>query len=179
MAKEQRPDVVLMELSLGGISGIEVIQRLREQSPDSKIIIFTDGVSTQDLIAALTLEPSGFLSKRKCSKDTLLELIRNVVDGRTEIAADTILSAFRDLTATVRSLTSTALSRREIEVLSLVADGKTNKDIGDILFISQGTVKTHMYRIFQKLDARDRTDAVVKAAREGILDLNGPALVEQ
>lgn len=180
MAKDRQPDVVLMELSLGGISGIKLIERLREQSPNSKIIIFTDEVAAQDLIAvALTLEPRGLLSKRECSTATLLELIRNVADGRTEIPADILLSAFRSVTATVprkRERIGTGLSRREIEVLSLVADGKMNKEICDILSISQGTVKTHIYRIFQKLDVGNRTEAVTAATRARILNLNGPAI---
>jgi len=184
IAEERQPDVVVMELSLYGISGIEVMQLLLGRSPASRIIIFTDGVPTQDLIAALALEPRGFLLKRGCGTDTLLETIGKVADGETVIPTDTLLSAVRNLTTTVLSERAVAgyrgtLSRREMQVLRLMAKGTTNKEIGHMLSISQGTVKTHAYRIFQKLDVRDRTEAVTTALQLGIfvLDrLDGPAL---
>jgi DNA-binding NarL/FixJ family response regulator len=158
-----RPDVTLMDLRMPDISGIEAITAIRAEFPEARIIVLTTYAGDAQAAAALKAGAAGYLLKNQVRKE-LLETIRVVHAGKRRILpeiASEIAEHFAD----------DVLTQREVEVLKRVAAGKPNKLIAAELDISEGTVKTHMKSILPKLDASDRTHAVMIALKRGILDL--------
>lgn len=158
-----RPDITLMDVRMPGMSGIEAIGAIRAEFPNARIIVLTTYAGDAQAAAALKAGAAGYLLKNLVRKE-LIETIRIVHSGKrrvpNEIAAEIAEHVADD-----------ALSEREIQVLRCVAAGKSNKLIAGELEISESTVKTHMKSILPKLDASDRTHAVMIALRRGILDL--------
>lgn len=159
--RRQRPDVTLMDLRMPDMNGIEAITAIRAEFPTARIIVLTTYAGDALAVEALRAGASGYLLKNLLRKE-LLETIRAVHAGRRrippEIAAEIAEHAADD-----------ALTAREIEVLRRVAAGKSNKAIAAELDISENTVKAHMQSILPKLDASDRTHAVIIALKRGIL----------
>ena len=158
-----RPDVTLMDLRMPDISGIEAITAIRAEFPEARIIVLTTYAGDAQAAAALKAGAAGYMLKNQVRKE-LLETIRVVHAGKRRILpeiASEIAEHFAD----------DVLTQREVEVLKRVAAGKPNKLIAVELDISEGTVKTHMKSILPKLDASDRTHAVMIALKRGILDL--------
>ena len=157
------PDVTLMDLRLPDMSGIDAISVIRSEFPAARIVVLTTYAGDAQALTALKAGASGYLLKNMLRKD-LLETIRAVHAGKRrippEIAADIAEHAAED-----------SLTAREIEVLRGVAAGKSNKLIAVQLDISESTVKAHMKSILPKLDASDRTHAVMIALKRGILDV--------
>jgi DNA-binding NarL/FixJ family response regulator len=158
-----RPDVTLMDLRMPDMSGIAAITAIRSEFPDARIIVLTTYAGDAQAAAALKAGASGYLLKNLVRRE-LLETIRAVHSGKRRIPPE-IASEIAEHVA------DDALTGREIEVLRRVASGKSNKLIAAELDISEGTVKTHMKSILPKLDASDRTHAVMIALKRGILDL--------
>ncbi|HJY36493.1 MAG TPA: response regulator transcription factor [Steroidobacteraceae bacterium] len=158
-----RPDVTLMDLRMPDMSGIEAITAIRSEFPDARIIVLTTYAGDAQAAAALKAGASGYLLKNLVRKE-LLETIRAVHSGKRRIPPEIA-------TEIAEHVADDALTGREIEVLRRVASGKSNKLIAAELDISEGTVKTHMKSILPKLDASDRTHAVMIALKRGILDL--------
>lgn len=158
-----RPDITLMDVRMPGMSGIDAIGAIRAEFPNARIIVLTTYAGDAQAAAALKAGAAGYLLKNLVRKE-LIETIRIVHSGKrrvpNEIAAEIAEHVADD-----------ALSEREIQVLRCVAAGKSNKLIAGELDISESTVKTHMKSILPKLDASDRTHAVMIALRRGILDL--------
>ena len=163
MFRQLRPDVTLMDLRMPDMNGIEAITAIRREFPNARIIVLTTYAGDVQASAALRAGASGYLLKSLVSKE-LLETIRAVHAGKRRVPGE-IASEIAEHVA------DDALSAREIEVLRRVAAGKSNKVIAAELNISEGTVKTHMKSILPKLDATDRTHAVMIALKRGILDL--------
>jgi len=159
--RRQRPDVTLMDLRMPDMNGIEAITAIRAEFPTARIIVLTTYAGDALAVEALRAGASGYLLKNLLRKE-LLETIRTVHAGKRrippEIAAEIAEHAADD-----------ALTPREIEVLRRVAAGKSNKVIAAELDISENTVKAHMQSILPKLDASDRTHAVIIALKRGIL----------
>lgn len=158
-----QPDVTLMDLRMPDMSGIEAIVAIRAEFPNARIIVLTTYAGDAQAAAALKAGAVGYLLKNLVRKE-LIETIRVVHAGKRRILpeiATEIAEHFADDT----------LTEREIQVLQRVAAGKSNKLIAAELDISEGTVKTHMKSILPKLDASDRTHAVMIALKRGILDL--------
>ena len=157
------PDVTLMDLRMPDMNGIDAISVIRSEFPAARIVVLTTYAGDVQAIGALKAGASGYLLKNMLRKD-LLETIRAVHAGKRrippEIAADIAEHAAED-----------SLTAREIEVLRGVAAGKSNKLIAAQLDISESTVKAHMKSILPKLDASDRTHAVMIALKRGILDV--------
>jgi DNA-binding NarL/FixJ family response regulator len=157
------PDVTLMDLRMPDMNGIDAISVIRSEFPAARIVVLTTYAGDVQAIGALKAGASGYLLKNMLRKD-LLETIRAVHAGKRrippEIAADIAEHAAED-----------SLTAREIEVLRGVAAGKSNKLIAAQLEISESTVKAHMKSILPKLDASDRTHAVMIALKRGILDV--------
>lgn len=157
------PDVTLMDLRMPDMSGIEAISVIRSEFPSARIVVLTTYAGDAQALGALKAGASGYLLKNMLRKD-LLETIRAVHAGKRrippEIASDIAEHAAED-----------SLTAREIEVLRGVAAGKSNKLIAAQLDISESTVKAHMKSILPKLDASDRTHAVMIALKRGILDV--------
>ena len=158
-----RPDVTLMDLRMPDMSGIEAITAIRGEFPDARIIVLTTYAGDAQAAAALKAGAAGYLLKSSVRKE-LLETIRAVHSGKRRVPPEIA-------TEIAEHVADDALTGREVEVLRRVAAGKSNKLIAVELDISEGTVKTHMKSILPKLDASDRTHAVMIALKRGILDL--------
>lgn len=161
--RQHRPDVMLMDLRMPDMSGIEAIGAIRKEFPDARIIVLTTYAGDVQAAAALKAGASGYLLKNLVRKE-LLETIRLVHAGKRRVPAEIA-------TEIAEHVADDALTEREIEVLRGVAGGKSNKLIATELGISEGTVKTHMKNILPKLGASDRTHAVIIALRRGIFDI--------
>jgi len=158
-----RPNVTLMDLRMPDMSGLEAITAIRSDFPDARIIVLTTYSGDAQAAAALKAGAAGYLLKNLVRKE-LIETIRTVHAGKRRIPPEIA-------TEIAEHVADDALTDREIEVLRGVAAGKSNKLIAAELDIAEGTVKTHMKSILPKLDASDRTHAVMIALKRGILDL--------
>ena len=158
-----RPDVTLMDLRMPDMSGIEAIEAIRAEFPNARIIVLTTYAGDAQAARALKAGAAGYLLKNLVRKE-LIETIRAVHAGKRRVPPEIA-------TEIAEHVSDDALTEREIEVLRRVAAGKSNKLIAAELDISEGTVKTHMKSILPKLDASDRTHAVMIALKRGILDL--------
>ena len=161
--RQHRPDVTLMDLRMPDMSGIEAITAIRAEFPNARIIVLTTYAGDVQAAGALKAGASGYLLKNLVRKE-LLETIRVVHAGKRRVPPEIA-------TEIAEHVADDALTEREIDVLRRVAAGKSNKVIAAELDISEGTVKTHMKSILPKLDASDRTHAVMIALKRGILDV--------
>ena len=172
MARELKPDVILMDLRMPELDGVEAMRRIRSEDPGAKFIVLTTFDSDEYIFDAIEAGAKGYLLK-DASREELFKAVRAVHSGESLIhpgVAARILERFAQLTRQATADTE-APSGREVEVLRLMATGAPNKEIASSLSISESTVKTHVANIFQKLDARDRTEAVTKAVQRGIIKL--------
>jgi DNA-binding NarL/FixJ family response regulator len=158
-----RPDVTLMDLRMPDMNGIDAIAAIRAEAPNARIVVLTTYAGDVQAAAALKAGAAGYLLKNLLRKE-LLETIRVVHSGKRRLPPEVAAEI-------AEHVADDALTEREIEVLRRVAAGKSNKVIAAELDISEGTVKTHMRSILPKLDASDRTHAVMIALKRGILDL--------
>ena len=158
-----RPDVTLMDLRMPDMSGIEAITAIRAEFPNARIIVLTTYAGDAQAAAALKAGAAGYLLKNMVRKE-LIDTIRAVHAGKRRVPPEIA-------TEIAEHVADDALTGREIQILQCVAAGKSNKLIAAELAISEGTVKTHMKSILPKLDASDRTHAVMIALKRGILDL--------
>jgi len=161
--KEHRPDVTLLDLRMPELDGVGVIKEIREFDDGAHIIVLTTFDGDEDIYRAIKAGAKGYLLK-DTAREALMESIRRVHAGETCIPP--ALAA-----KLAERVSGEALSAREIEVLQRIAAGKSNKEIGAELFISEGTVKTHVKSIFSKLDVVSRTEAVATATRRGLIQL--------
>jgi DNA-binding NarL/FixJ family response regulator len=152
-----------MDLRMPDMSGIEAITAIRAEFPNARIIVLTTYAGDVQAAGALKAGAYGYLLKNLVRKE-LLETIRVVHAGKRRVPAEIA-------TEIAEHVADDALTEREIEVLRRVAAGKSNKMIAAELDIAEGTVKTHMKSILPKLDASDRTHAVMIALKRGILDV--------
>lgn len=157
------PDVTLMDLRMPDMNGIEAISVIRSEFPSARIVVLTTYAGDAQALEALKAGASGYLLKNMLRKE-LLETIRAVHAGKRRIPAEIA-------TNIAEHAAEDSLTPREIEVLRGVAAGKSNKLIAAQLDISESTVKAHMKSILPKLDASDRTHAVMIALKRGILDV--------
>jgi DNA-binding NarL/FixJ family response regulator len=161
--EEYRPAVTLMDLQLPGIGGLEAIRMIRHLDPSARIIVLTMYDGEEDIHRALQAGAATYVLKETLADD-LVEVIRAVYDGQRPILADV---ATRLATREIHS----SLTAREVEVLTLIAEGSRNKEIAEILEISEVTVQVHVRHILSKLDVKDRTAAVTVALRRGIIHI--------
>jgi two-component system, NarL family, response regulator len=161
---ELQPDITLMDLRMPGMGGALAIEVIRKKFGDARIIVLTTYDGDENIYRALKAGARGYLLKDS-GKDDLLSAIRAVHEGRSYVPPEI---ATRLVT---RTQAGAPLTTREIEVLQLIAEGKSNKEIGAALFISEGTVKTHVNSIHEKLSVSDRTEAVIVALKRGIIHL--------
>ena len=161
--REHHPDVVLLDLRLPDMSGIDALIAIRSQFPEARVIMLTTFEGDVEIQRALAAGARGYLLKSMPPSE-LLKSIREVHAGRKRIPPEIAAQV-------AEHMSDESLTAREIEVLQQVAAGKRNRDIADGLFISEETVKVHVKHIMEKLGARDRTVAVAIAVRRGILQL--------
>jgi DNA-binding NarL/FixJ family response regulator len=163
---EHKPDVVVMDLRMPGLGGVEATSQIRKEHPNARIIVMTTYEGDEDIHRALEAGAQAYLLKDTVRKD-LLHTIREVQAGRRCIPP-AVAARLAEHTPHI------ALSPRELEVLKLVAEGLRNKEIGARLDIAEDTVKIHIKNIFGKLNVIDRTQAVVTASQRGIIHLKSP-----
>ena len=169
MAESLQPDVILMDLRMPDVDGVTATERILALLPGTRIVVVTTYESDTDILRAVEAGAAGYLLK-DASRSELAEAVRDAARGKT-VLAPTVADR---LVRFVRQPVSVALSTREVEVLGLVATGKTNAEIGRELHISEATVKTHLLRTFHKLGVSDRTAAVTTAMSMGLLRELGP-----
>jgi DNA-binding NarL/FixJ family response regulator len=166
--RELRPDVTLMDLRLPDKSGIETTRLIREEFPEARIIALTSYDGDQDIYRALEAGVRGYLLKEMVHTE-VVRAIRIVHAGKRYIpqeVSEQLVGFFPEV----------ALTPREVEVLTLVARGLGNREVGDALGTAAGTVKAHVQSILSKLGAKDRTHAVTLGLRRGIIHLHSPEL---
>lgn len=163
MYRELRPDIVLMDLRLPDMTGIEAVSAIRTEFPDARILILTTFEGDAEVGRALKAGASNYLLKTMPPHE-ILQSIRQVHAGKKRIPPAVA-------TRLAEHLGDETLTNREIEVLRHVAEGNRNREIADRLFISEETVKLHVRHIMEKLGANDRTQAVSIAVRRGIIHL--------
>jgi len=168
MAIRHQPDVVLMDLRMPGGDGVQATAGIVAAVPGARVIVLTTYESDADIVRAVEAGATGYLLKDTPLPD-LVAAIRAAARGET-VLGPTVAGR---LVSHLRRPAVEPLSGREIEVLTLVARGKTNADIGRALFISEATVKTHLLRAFGKLGVSDRTAAVTRAIEFGMLPSPG------
>lgn len=161
--KQHRPDVILLDLRMPELDGLGAIKQIRAGDENARIIILTTFDGDEDIYRAIQAGAKGYLLK-DVPREALMDCIRRVHAGETCVPVD--LAA--KLAVRVSGET---LSAREIDVLKLMAKGKSNKEIGSALFISEGTVKSHVKAIFAKMNVVSRTEAVATATRRGLIQL--------
>ncbi len=170
-ARELSPDVVLMDLRMPELDGVEAIKRIKEEKPEVKFIILTTYSDDEYIFKGIAAGARAYLLK-DAPRDELFKAIRAVSRGESliqPIVASRVLDKLAELSR--KTPLAETLSEREVEVLRLMASGESNKDIADKLSITQSTVKTHITSIFQKLNVTTRTEAVTTALKRGIIQL--------
>ena len=164
LALELAPDVVLMDLRMTGMDGVQATARLATVAPAVRVLILTTYDTDADIVRAVEAGATGYLLK-DTPRAELAEAVRLAARGETVLAP----AVAAKLVSRMRQPAPQPLTPREREVLALVARGLANAEIGRELFISEATVKTHLVRVFGKLDVDDRTAAVTKAMAQGLL----------
>jgi DNA-binding NarL/FixJ family response regulator len=168
VVNEVGPDVVFMDVRMPGMNGIEATRAIRQGNPDTRVILFTVDESRASIAEAIQAGVSGYLLK-DVGVDELVNAARLALEGKAVIHP-ALTQAFIEEVRLVDRKPEAPLSRREIEILQRVAYGATTKEVADKLGISPHTVKTHLERIFEKLGANDRAQAVAIAIRQGLVE---------
>jgi DNA-binding NarL/FixJ family response regulator len=166
------PHVVLLDLEMGDVQGAEALRRLREVAPKLHVIVYTSHDEEEYIIQAAEIGVDGYLLKGS-PKEEIISAVRCVNEGGTAIesaVAAKLMKHMNKRSAKARQPTI-SFSRREKQVLELLAGGKTNRDIGETLFISESTVKFHVHAILSKLGATNRTEAVSIAVQQGVITI--------
>lgn len=167
-AEALEPDLIFMDVRMPGMTGTDATKIIRERNPEVKVILFTVDESKDSLADAVEAGVSGYLLK-DVSADELVSAARLAMEGKAVIHPALTQSFFERMRRAERR-DETSLSPREIEILQQVAYGATTRQAADRLGISPHTVKTHLERIFEKLGANDRAQAVAIAIRQGVVE---------
>jgi DNA-binding NarL/FixJ family response regulator len=169
MAANLTPDIVFMDVRMPGMGGIEATKAIREVSPSTKVILFTIDESRASISEAIQAGVSGYLLK-DASADELVNAARLALQGKAVIHPQLTRAFIEEVQLAGKAPDAARLSRREKEILQKVAYGATTKEVAHDLGISPHTVKTHLERIFEKLGANDRAQAVAIAIRSGLVE---------
>lgn len=170
LATDQAPDVVLMDLVMPGMNGVEATRQIKQSSPRTQVIVLTSYHEDEHIIPAIQAGALSYLLK-DVSPAELLDAVRKAARGETTIHPHVAAKMMQALhgSANKEEIPFADLSKREIEVLRLIAEGLPNAAIAETLFISEKTVKSHVSNILSKLHLADRTQAAVYAWRSGLV----------
>jgi len=161
--RKYQPSVTLLDLRMPELDGVSAIKEIREQDEHARIIVLTTFDGDEDIYRAIQAGAKGYLLK-DVPREALMDSIRRVHAGETCVPVHLAAKL-------AERVSGETLSSREIDVLKLMAQGKSNKEIGATLFISEGTVKSHVKAIFAKMNVISRTEAVANATRRGLIQL--------
>jgi Response regulator containing a CheY-like receiver domain and an HTH DNA-binding domain len=161
--KKLRPNVTLLDLRMPELDGVGAIRQIREHEEGARILVLTTFDGDEDIYRAIQAGAKGYLLK-DVPREALMDCIRRVHAGETCVPVHLAAKL-------AERVSGETLSAREIDVLKLMAQGKSNKEIGSALFISEGTVKSHVKAIFAKMNVISRTEAVATATRRGLIQL--------
>lgn len=175
ITREHQPDLVMLDLLMPGMSGLEVVGTIIKASPRTKVVLLTSSESAEDLLAAVKAGASGYLTK-DTPLPRLVAAMHEVIDGGAAVSPAMGGKLFTALRALLRhsgtlSARVPELTGRELEILGLVGSGKTSREIAEELFISENTVRNHVRNVLDKLGLRSRFEAVTWAQREGLIEL--------
>jgi NarL family two-component system response regulator LiaR len=169
MVRELLPDVVLMDLVMPNTDGVEATRAITALSPSTRVIVLTSFSEDEKVFASIKAGAQGYLMKDVLPQD-LVAAIRTVYRGEAQLDPEIARKLMQEFTNPQPTAPKHDLTERELEVLTLIAHGKSNKDISEDLVLSEKTVKTHVSNILQKLHLSDRTQAAVYALRQKIVD---------
>lgn len=175
LAKAHKPRLVMLDLLMPGMSGLEIVDTLLKVSPDSKVVLLTSSESGEDLLTGIKAGVSGYLTK-DMPLPRLVEAMRDVVAGGAAVSpamGGKLFAALRELLRHRGAVLHqrAELTGRELEVLTHVSRGKTSRQIAEDLYISENTVRNHVRNILDKLALNSRFEAVNWAQREGLIEL--------
>ncbi|HLH27106.1 MAG TPA: response regulator transcription factor [Chloroflexota bacterium] len=174
LLERHRPDVILMDLEMPGMGGVEATRRIGARHPDAKIVVLTSHAAEEDVFPALKAGAVGYLLKHS-APDEVLRAIRQAQRGETALhpaVARMVLQEVQRPAQPRQPLTAEPLSARELEVLRLLARGLSNQEIADTLVVGEATVRSHVSAILRKLQLASRTQAALYALREGLASLD-------
>jgi DNA-binding NarL/FixJ family response regulator len=171
LAESEQPDVVLMDLRMPNVDGVEATRAIRERHPEVAVVVLTTYADDESIVAALSAGASGYLTK-----DAAREDIRRALEAATAgqavldptVQAALLRAAQQGVARPATPPLPDGLTDREVEVLALIASGLSNHEIAERLYVAETTVKTHVNRIFAKTGSRDRAQAAVYAHRHGL-----------
>jgi two-component system NarL family response regulator len=161
--RQKKPDVVLMDLRMPGLGGVETILALLQEFPAARIIVVTTFDLDEDIFRAIQAGAKSYLLK-DMPREEIIQTIRDVHGGKQKLPPDV-------LNRLEKRSHRQELTKREMEILQLIVRGRSNKEISNLLFVSGDTVKFHLKTLFAKLGVQDRTEAAISAIRHGIVHL--------
>jgi DNA-binding NarL/FixJ family response regulator len=170
LAAEVKPDVVVMDVSMPVLDGVEATRRIHDNQPELPIVVLTMHGEESQRREALDAGATGFLTKDVAMQD-VVRTVHQAAGGDTALSPELASTILDELRTPDPARNASPLTPREEEVLQLIADGLSTTEVAERLFISGKTVKNHLASIYEKLDARDRTQAVLAAVRIGIIRL--------
>jgi NarL family two-component system response regulator LiaR len=172
MAQQLRPDVILMDLVMPKMDGIAATAQISANQPKSRILVLTSFAADDKVFPAIKAGALGYLLKDSSPED-LVRSIRQVAQGEPSLEPSIARKVLQEISHPIKTeLTVDPLSERELVVLRLIAQGRSNREIGEELFITEATVRTHVSNILSKLHLASRTQAALYALKEGIASLD-------
>ena len=174
-AETHQPELVVLDILMPGLSGLEVVEKIGAVSPDSQVVLLTSSESEADLLEGVRAGARGYLNK-DTSFDILAQAMVDIAEGGAAVTPKMAGKLFDATKQMLRhrelfAARKPTLTGREIEVLELVARGNTSRQIGELLFISENTVKNHVRNVLDKLGLHSRNEAVLYAIRENLIEL--------
>ena len=170
-AQELIPDVLVMDIAMAGMDGLEATRRIRKKNPKVRVLVLTQHDNREYIVSAIKAGVAGYLPKRALGSD-LVSAIRAVFKGNSFLYPSAATALIEDYLDQVEEEPYDQLTAREREILKLIADGNTGREIADMLFLSLKTVLGHRTRIMEKLDIHNRTELIKYAMRKGLVSMD-------